>query len=119
MSNTTNISYNAGGMSNMITTSVLLNDFTISAAGDITFSTSKRRCIETKKDDIKIVIKSQGDGPAIQATLDPEVNLHPIELLRIMMLVQLIESGEPMGDLDPIAYLRRYDLERHFRFTSE
>lgn len=104
---------------NTVTTPVWSNGAKPVSTGGITITLSKRRCIEVEKDDIKVVIKSRSDGPIISATLDPEADLRPTELLRIMTLMQLIESDEPMEELDPIAYLRRYQLERHFRFTSE
>jgi len=73
--------------------------------------------IDDTADELTITFFERIDGQRVRARLEPESDLRPIEQLRISNLITALTSRG--SNLKPVAYIRRYNLERHFRFIQE
>lgn len=57
-----------------------------------------------------------------QALLDPDSGITALDSLRLQVLFSACDSAITHGvssNMLPISYIRRHNLERHFRFTSK
>lgn len=63
----------------------------------------------------------QGDGVTLKAVLEPDNTMSSSDLAKIMSLIMVSKesSSHLGGQLKPIAYIRKHNLERHFRFSAE
>lgn len=60
-----------------------------------------------------IVFEDIENGQLITATLEADVSLRPLDLMRIQVL---LAAGAANALHQPLEYIRRHGLERHFRF---
>ena len=62
----------------------------------------------------------QPDGTTIKARFEPENGMAVSDLAKIILLMTVMkESSSYLGAaLHPIAYIRKHNLERHFRFSA-
>lgn len=60
------------------------------------------------------------DGSKVRATLDVDPAVTPLEILKItqLMLVMREQSTSGYFGVEPIPYIRKHNLERHFRFDA-
>ena len=67
--------------------------------------------------DIKFTFSSSENGQDLKLELapDPTINVH--DLAKIMMLTQLAQCGGIRFQADVLSYIRKHNLERHFKFT--
>ncbi len=62
----------------------------------------------------------QDDGTSVQARLEPDSSMSASDLAKVMMLISVAkENAAYLGtQLKPISYIRKHNLERHFRFSA-
>lgn len=54
------------------------------------------------------------NGDQVQMTISPEAAISPIEAVRLMMLMFVVTNAP--GNVNPLAYVRKQGLERHFTY---
>lgn len=60
--------------------------------------------------------EAQPDGTVVKAVFEPENGMSVVDLARIMSLMMVLRDNGSL--LKPITYIRKYNLERHFRFSA-
>ena len=70
-----------------------------------------------------VTFYEEENGVRIVARLEPDPQISAIETMRIMLLTTHYSAaslmGAPMHGAKPISYIRSYNLERHFRFSTQ
>jgi hypothetical protein len=54
------------------------------------------------------------DGNPVSMTVSPEAGISSIEAVRLMMLMFVVTNAP--GNVNPLAYVRKQGLERHFTY---
>ena len=67
--------------------------------------------------DIKLTFNSSENGQNIKLQFAPEQSMSVNELMLIMMLSQLALSGNLRFQADVMSYVRKNNLERHFKIS--
>lgn len=70
---------------------------------------------------ITVSVRQQENGKLVTAELDPDGGLSALDSLRIQTLLTAISvavASSNTHQMQPITYIRRHNLERHFRFSS-
>lgn len=70
---------------------------------------------------ITVSVRQQENGKLVTAELDPDGALSALDSLRIQTLLTAISvavASSNTHQVQPITYIRRHNLERHFRFSS-
>lgn len=77
----------------------------------------RMKVIVVADDELSISFFGDSDGQSVKAELQADGDLSPMELLRMNTLVSFFMQNN-LGAINPIGYIRRYGLERHFRFSA-
>ena len=67
--------------------------------------------------DIKLMFNSSENAQNIRMEFAPDPTIGVNELMKVMMLAQLAMSGGVRFQADVMSYVRKNNLERHFKFT--
>lgn len=67
--------------------------------------------------DIKLVFTSSENSQDLKLEFAPDPTMNVPDLTKIMLLAQLAQSGGLKFKADVLAYVRKNNLERHFKFT--
>jgi hypothetical protein len=89
-------------------------------AGAITATISPSKPIAvmgwTADMDIYLTINTRENGQDIKLEFTPERDISTRELMQVMKLTLLITNNGVMFNADPMAFIRKHNLERHFKF---
>lgn len=56
------------------------------------------------------------DDSSVLMTLSPESSISSSDVSKLLMLIVAVISGHTM-DFNPLAYVKKHSLERHFKFS--
>jgi hypothetical protein len=65
---------------------------------------------------IQLIFSEMEGTQLIFAELTPEHSITPLDALRIQVLMVACNNG--MGLVKPLTYIRKHNLERHFKFST-
>lgn len=87
--------------------------------GHITTSSTTPLSVEVMRinpDCQVVMMEQQSDGQRVKAVLSPEFDMSPTEMCHIVTLLFAISCG---ANSKPISFIRRHNLERHFKFSQQ
>ena len=67
--------------------------------------------------DIKLTFMSSENGQDLKLEFAPDPTMNVQDLTKILLLAQLGQSGGLKFQADTLTYIRKNNLERHFKFT--
>lgn len=96
----------------------------IRPSGNITFSDGSKLAssvqrgmsLEVTNSEPSIQFYEQTEGGGVKVTFEPDNGMSSSDLAKIMTLIMV--AREATAPLKPISYIRKHNLERHFRFEQ-
>lgn len=107
------LAQNSGGYS--VTSAI--NTQSIADAIKIAAPAKPLGMISFKNGDIKLEFNTAENGQDVKLEFCPERDITVRELMNINMLIAALTNGISMFTEDPMLYVRKHNLERHFKFT--
>jgi len=101
--------------------SMTLSSGEINALSGTTSSNPRRLQVSEDGGEPSIMFEElQPDGTLVRARLEPENSMTVSELAKVMSLVMVLKESNHhfISSVKPIAYIRKHNLERHFRFSA-
>lgn len=119
----TSTSYNISGgygISGQVLATSTISDFTAGNLTAASFATADRTELSVVNGEPQLRFQeTQSDGTRVRATFEPDSSMAPIDAARINLLMTLMmQQGHALMNLKPITYIRKHNLERHFRFEQ-
>lgn len=72
----------------------------------------------TASNDVQVIFNTIEANQPLKMLFEPDMNITGSDAIKIMFLIDVCKSGQILFKSDSLAYVRKHNLERHFKLLA-